>query len=91
MKIVCVCGLGMGSSLILKMSVEEVLADAGVNAEIEHSDASSAKFDFCDYIVTTSDIAKSLEGAKGELVICNSFIDKDEIKKALTQSGVIVE
>ena len=82
MKIICVCGLGMGSSLILKMNVEEVLKDVSIDAEVEHSDASSARGERCDYIVTTSEISKSLDGAMGKIVICNNFIDKDEIKKA---------
>jgi len=79
----------MGSSLILKMNVEDVLKEVGVKAEIEHSDASSARSEACDYIVTTTEIAKSLEGAKGKIIISNNFIEKEEIKRALKEGGVI--
>ena len=40
MHIVCVCGLGMGSSLILKMTVDKALKELGATGhEIEHWDA----------------------------------------------------
>jgi PTS system ascorbate-specific IIB component len=71
------------------MSVEDVLSEAGVKADVEHSDASAAMTERCDYIVTTSDIAKLLQGAKGEVIVCNSFIDKVEIKRVLVNGGVI--
>ncbi|EPD6333780.1 hypothetical protein ACS5NX_000867 [Klebsiella oxytoca] len=34
MKILTVCGLGMGSSLILKMNVEAVLKQHGIQASV---------------------------------------------------------
>ena len=90
MKIICVCGLGMGSSLILKMNVEDVLTEAGVKAEVEHSDTSSARFEKCDYIVTTPDLAAGLENSKGKVVVTANIIKKDDIKKALVEGGIIV-
>ena len=39
MQIVCVCGMGMGSSLIMKMTIDKALRELGVEAEIEHWDA----------------------------------------------------
>ena len=89
MKILCVCGLGMGSSLILKMNVEDVLNEVGVKADVEHSDVSSARSENCDYIVTTTELAQSLEGSKGKIVICNNLIDKNIIKKSLVEGGII--
>lgn len=42
MKILAVCGLGQGTSLILRMNVETVLRDMGVDADVEHIDVSAA-------------------------------------------------
>ena len=89
MKIICVCGLGMGSSLILRMNVEEVLVEAGVKADVEHSDTSSARFEKCDYIVTTPDLKNSLEGSIGVIVVSANIVDKEEIKRALVEGGII--
>lgn len=91
MKIICVCGLGQGSSLILKMSVEDVLNEAGVRAEVEHSDASSVKMERCDYIVTTTGLEGALEGSIGKVIVSNSFIDKKELRKVLTEGGIITD
>jgi PTS system ascorbate-specific IIB component len=52
MKILAVCGLGMGTSLILRMNIEEVLRNSGTKASVEHSDVSSAKSMNYDYVVT---------------------------------------
>jgi len=38
---VVACGVGMGSSLILKMNVEDVLKELNVPATVEHSDIGS--------------------------------------------------
>jgi PTS system ascorbate-specific IIB component len=89
MKILAVCGLGMGTSLILRMNIEEVLAAEGVSAEVEHSDASSANGEKCDYIVTTREIAGSLTNPQGEIIILDNFIDKDEIRKVLKENKIV--
>lgn len=89
MKILCVCGLGMGSSLILKMNVEEVLKAEGVTAEVEHSDVSSAMSERCDYVLTTTELAKSMHGTVGKILICDNFIEKEAIKAVLANGGVI--
>ncbi len=87
MKILTVCGLGLGTSLILKMSVDDVLRTNGVNADVEHCDVSSAKSMPCDYIITTSELAQSLEGQN--LVIVENYIDKNEIFTALKNKNII--
>lgn len=49
MKILAVCGLGQGTSLILRMNVETVLRDMGVDADVEHIDVSICSLDECGY------------------------------------------
>ena len=56
MRIICVCGTGQGSSLILRMSIEEILSNHGYKAEVEHTDPSCACGERCDYIVTSKEI-----------------------------------
>lgn len=88
MKVLAVCGLGMGSSLILRMNIEDVFKAEGVKAEVEHSDASAASGESCDYIVTTKEIAQSLQNPRGKVIILNNFIDKEEITRVLKENGV---
>ena len=42
MKIMAVCGSGLGSSFMVEMNIKKVLKKIGVEAEVEHSDLASA-------------------------------------------------
>lgn len=64
MKILCVCGLGQGTSLILRMNVENVLRELGISADVEHTDVSSASSMNADYIITSNELAQSLTDRK---------------------------
>lgn len=43
MKITVVCGNGLGSSLMMEMSIKSILKDLAVNADVDHVDLGSAK------------------------------------------------
>lgn len=85
MKILCVCGLGQGSSLILRMSVEDILKEKGIYADIENTDASSASFDRCDYIITSSELAKSINNPKAKVIIVSNYFNKTIITKEISE------
>ena len=82
-KILAVCGLGQGTSLILRMNIEQVLGDLGVQAEVEHIDVSAASSTDADLIVTNEELAKQLSDREEQVVIVNNYFDLDEIKQAL--------
>jgi PTS system ascorbate-specific IIB component len=83
MKILCVCGLGQGTSLILRMNVENVLRQLGISAEVEHTDVSSASGMAADYIITNSQLAQTLTGTSAKVIIVNNYFDANEIQTAL--------
>ena len=83
MKILCVCGLGQGTSLILRMNVETVLRELGIQAEVENTDVSSASSEHPDYIITSNELAQSLESHASKIIIVNNYFDMNEIKTAL--------
>lgn len=87
MKILAVCGLGQGTSLILRMNIESVLKELGVTADVEHTDVSSASGTNADFIVTSNELAASLEGHQAKIVTVNNYFDQNEIKEAL-QNGL---
>ena len=89
MKVLTVCGLGMGTSLILKMNVESILKDNNVQANIEHMDVSAANSTDADLIVTSNELAGNLEGHKAKLVVIKNFFDKEEIIAALKGAAII--
>lgn len=85
LKILCVCGLGQGTSLILRMNVETVLREMGVTADVEHTDVSSASSMSADYIVTSNELAQSLDGVNAKIILVNNYFDQNEIKTALQE------
>lgn len=62
LKIITVCGLGVGSSLIMKMTVDNAMKQLGKsNYDIEHWDMGTVKSKPCDFIVTTYEFEKILQ------------------------------
>ncbi|MED4056935.1 PTS sugar transporter subunit IIB [Niallia taxi] len=84
MKILCVCGLGQGTSLILRMNVETVLSELGIAADVDNTDVSSATSEHADYIITSNELAQSLEDHAGKILIVNNYFDLNEIKQVLS-------
>lgn len=89
MKILTVCGLGMGSSLILKMNVEAVLKQHGIQASVEHLDVSSAASANADLVITNAELVDNLQHLSCPVVIVNNYIDSKEIAQALIQAGIL--
>ncbi len=88
MKILTVCGLGQGTSLILKMNVEQVLGERGIQADVEHTDVSAASSMQADYIVTSNELSESLVGHNAKVFIVNNYFDMDEINQAIDENIV---
>lgn len=83
MHIVCVCGLGMGSSLILKMSVDKALNELGATGhEIEHWDAGTVDSRNADLIVTSVDFQDRFAG-RNNVVFIKNVVNKEEVKEKL--------
>ena len=83
LKIITVCGCGLGSSLIAKMAVDDILVAEGISASIETADGTGASGQKCDFFVTTKQFAEKLEGCGAPVVAVSNFVDKEELRKAL--------
>lgn len=87
----CVCGCGMGSSLLLKMLVTNVLDDHKVNAIVDCYDSGTVAGDV-NMIITSSAFYDGLKEQFGENmpVICiKNFSSKEEMAGKLKEAGVI--
>ncbi|KLU18857.1 PTS ascorbate transporter subunit IIB [Proteus mirabilis] len=86
MKITVVCGNGLGSSLMMEMSIKSILKDLSVNAEVDHVDLGSAKGTPSDIYVGTRDIAEQLnsQAVNGKVVSLDNMIDKVAMKEKLS-------
>ena len=82
LKIITVCGLGVGSSLIMKMTVDQATTQLGVKCDIEHWDMGTVKGRPCDMIVTTEGFRKNFAD-QDNVVFINNIVDVKEMKEAL--------
>ncbi|WP_019614059.1 PTS sugar transporter subunit IIB [Psychromonas ossibalaenae] len=95
MKIMVVCGNGLGTSLMMEMSIKTIVKDLGVSANVDHVDLGSAKGTDCDIFVGTKDITEQLvaQSVVGEIVTLDNMIDKVAMKErlsaALTKLGAL--
>ncbi|WP_432663286.1 PTS sugar transporter subunit IIB [Wukongibacter baidiensis] len=83
MKILVVCGSGLGSSFIMEMSIKSIIKDMGVDAEVTHTDLGSAKGEGADIYIGTKDITSQLEGIGGEVISLKNMIDKVDMRRQL--------
>jgi PTS system ascorbate-specific IIB component len=83
LKIITVCGVGMGSSLLLRMYTEDVLRDLGVDAKVEASDATQARGARVDLILTSPALVEVCSGGNAPVRAIKSFINKAEIRAVL--------
>ena len=83
LKVLCVCGLGMGSSLILRMTVETALARMGLPAEIDHTDLSSARSMSPDVVVGQGMHTDELAGIAPVVVAVTDFLDDAAVESRL--------
>ncbi|MGB9857305.1 MAG: PTS sugar transporter subunit IIB [Dictyoglomaceae bacterium] len=88
LKIIAACGLGTGTALYLKMTIEEILKKAGISAIVETADASIAPTIDADIIVTGPDLAENFrKRAKAkEIVSVNNYGNKTEISEKLLEA-----
>lgn len=85
LKVLAVCGVGMGSSLILKMTAEKALQELGVPARVEHSDLSSARSAGADVILAQGLHVGELAGIAPVVIPVTNFLDVAGLKEALAR------
>lgn len=80
--LVC-CRAGMGSSMMLKIKVDQVIKENGYDITTEHGNLDSLNGFDGDLVVTMDDLAKELQGRKYTAVGVINIMNKAEIKEKL--------
>jgi ascorbate PTS system EIIB component len=85
-KIVAVCGMGIGTSILLKMNIEKVLETMGIEADVEAADIGVAKGygRTADIMLTSEDLAEEIGAVEANVIVINNFFDLEEIESKLT-------
>ncbi len=80
--IVTVCGNGIGSSLLLKMKVETIAKEMGLEANVESCDSNAAVGKDADLFVTVKEF-KSIFSDDQKVAIVKSYTNKKKIEEDL--------
>jgi len=85
MKIITVCTMGIGTSILLKMNIEAALERLGIAGTVEASDLSSARgaARSADLVMTNAEMARALADAPIPVRVVHNFMNADEITEAL--------
>lgn len=84
MKLLAVCGSGLGTSFMVEMNIQEILNELGVkDVEVSHSDLSSATAGDADVFFLAKDIAEGGDHL-GNVIVLESIIDMDELREKVT-------
>lgn len=80
MKVLSVCGMGFGTSLMLLMDVQSIAKKHGYVLDGEAVDLGSARGAKCDFIIASKDIANELSDMEVPVIGIKNILDKDEIE-----------
>ncbi|UVD81824.1 PTS sugar transporter subunit IIB [Mycoplasma iguanae] len=84
MNIKCVCGSGLGSSLLMEINVKSVLDSMGIQYEsVEHTNISSFSKEGVDLIVVGADVAPALDFPEEDKIILTNILSKQELEEKL--------
>lgn len=84
MKIIAVCGAGIGTSVLLKMNAEKVLRNLGLTATVEAADVETARASRdAQILLTTPELVEKLQGLPSEVIAIEGVFDLSEIGEKL--------
>ncbi|MGY6172387.1 PTS sugar transporter subunit IIB [Candidatus Mycoplasma pogonae] len=84
MKIACVCGSGLGSSLLMEMNVKSMLDKLKIDYEtVEHTNISSFNGANYNFIVIGADVAPALDYPQEKMVVLTNILSLDELETKL--------
>jgi PTS system ascorbate-specific IIB component len=88
MKIVTVCGMGVGTSALLTFIADKVLDSLEIEARVVATDFASVRKVSRDaqIILTTPDLTKQLTGLRAEIISIKNVSDLEEISAKLSKA-----
>ncbi|CAI3294612.1 PTS sugar transporter subunit IIB [Enterococcus cecorum] len=79
------CRTGMGSSMMLKIKVDQVVRKNHYPLEVQHSTLDDVKSFKGDLLITMADVAEELKGQVPYIIGINNLMDKKEIETKLNE------
>ena len=91
MKILAVCGNGLGTSFMLSINVNKALKELNIDGECKNMDLASAKTEAADFYIGSEEIMEQLKDGKKKTISVINMVSMDEIKQALITHVLEVE
>ncbi|GEK57469.1 PTS lactose transporter subunit IIB [Marinococcus halophilus] len=85
-KILVVCGNGLGSSMMVEMNVNSILKEMNEEADVSHTDLTTAKTESADLYIGSADILGNLDDGTRNIALLNNLLDKQELRDALEKN-----
>ncbi len=88
MKIVAICGVGLGTSGILKVNAERVLDRLGIDADVTASDIGSVATAAADaqVILASPELVDRIGKTNADVIVVENYFDLDELERKLDEA-----
>lgn len=81
LRIMVVCGFGLGSSMVLKLKLDSVLKAHGIKAKTFCSDITSAAGEQYDMVFTSKELLYVFSKETKPVVVVTNFLSEQEISE----------
>ncbi|GAB2986109.1 PTS sugar transporter subunit IIB [Frigoribacterium salinisoli] len=88
MKIITVCGMGIGTSVLLKMNAEKALRALDVDADVEAADIGTARgaARTAQLVLTSEDLVAEIGQVPAKIVVIDNFTSVTEIQSKIQEA-----
>lgn len=88
MKIVAICGAGIGSSGILKVNAERVLARLGIEADVSAAHLATLARDAANaqIILTSPEFIGDIGRTNADVIVVENYFDTEELTRKLKRA-----
>jgi len=85
MRIVVVCGMGIGTSILLKMTAEKALRAMDVDGDVEAADIGTARgaARTANIVLTSQELVEELGDVPARVIVIENFTDVNEVSEKL--------
>ena len=85
LKIIAACGNGMGTSMIIKLKVENILKKHNIKASVEAISIGEAlgRVNSADVIICSKHLKDQLTGGSAQIASVTNLMDEAEVEKSL--------
>lgn len=84
MKILVMCGNGLGSSFMMELNVKKAIGELGIEASVDHTDLTTGKTMDADIYVGARDIMDNFTKAGAKVVSLENIMSIPEIKEKIS-------